>query len=845
MTKICFTKLFRFQILFVLLLAVMVTVGCSHKKTNRGHLYRCEWAFEHNRTPWIGCPPDSGCDDERGCGECCGNKKKGLLDCLKRDSGECSCSCDNQKNNKGFRRHCGLNPECTSKKPCCRTLGCGMWIDPADPNTFASLGNGAKACGLTPFCSPMKPCCLTPNCGRVTNQAMMNQQMLMLGNMGGGMAMPNPPMTTPVIPTPVTPKSSPEMEKKKTPTVAGPTGLLISRGIVPGVSTITTGGVVAAAGVATPVGVMTPSGVQMPNGMVNSNFVLRACAMPGCSAARPCGMTAGCGSIVPITVVSNNAMMLASALRTPGMAGNVMQAGTVPGYANGGVMTAHGIAVNRTGNGMLVNPVTGQPVSGLTMSGYPQSGYPPIGYTESGYSPGYPRYAGHIPTAEPEEEEESEPEAVEEDTKSQMPPPRFHPIPSKPTFQRSEGLPTPSRKTTDGKRAENSRRIFSDEALDSAIEQAYLEGMSHAMDEVEQELKAQSQELAKAQLQEKILNQAKKLQTQIESQKELEIQVLEMEKRQELAQRKTQAQARMLAEQMAQEKAAQDRALIETEMLKARLQRSQAEQATLRRSQQMQMAQTTIPTGFQHVDQSVAPVNYNADGTGKSVFASTMEFLKGSDEKPQKTNSLSTRVPYTMPQQSSAQQYRQPSHQYASMAPNSASPGLLQSAKSAGNNMVSAVSGAVSPLFAVDKPSPKQMHARPIYHQQPMSAQMQQVSSGPPRPNTQFLQGTPAPKTVRSYTAPCPPCPPCPPFYAADGGVNTQSSIRTGSKNVSVRSVPGLAIQDIEEEEIDFSDLNVPKKPPKMKTKPKKVIDVEDCDEEGFMIRQANYEERE
>ena len=482
----------------VTVLVLLFFVGCSASKTDRGYLIRHESAWEVNRTPWIGCPPDSHCD---------GEKKSGFFDCLKKDSG-------GGKSCKKFRRHCGVTPDCMAKNPCCKTLGCGMWIDPSEPMT---TGNLARACGLTPFCSPMKPCSLTPYCGKPAAP-----NTLMLGNaavMNGGI-IPNtmvmPSSTTVPQPT-LAPPAPPAPSTARPPTIAGPNGMrvgavpnrpvpggtggmLVSMGIVPGVSTVTTGGLVAAAGVATPAGMMTPNGVMLPNGMLQNQGVIRVCvANPNCSAARPCGLTAGCGMIVPVTTVSNNAVMLASALNAPGVAGNVMPAyGNMPGYVNGNVMTAGGF-----------HPMTGQPVHGLSMNGTPQVGYPPI----AGRTPWYPQQQhAQMPVEAAAEEEEEEPPATPIPPRSQMPAPRFHPVPTKPAFQRSEGLPT----TPSNKRAA-SGKVLTRESLNAAMEQAYLEGIADAMQDVQDEIDAQNREIAKAELQAKIERQATQIQAQLDA----------------------------------------------------------------------------------------------------------------------------------------------------------------------------------------------------------------------------------------------------------------------------------------------------------------------------------------
>ena len=296
-------------------------------------------------------------------------------------------------------------------------------------------------------------------------------------------------------------------------------GTLVSRGIVPGASAITSGGIVAAIGVATPAGTMTPIGVRLPNGTVSNAVVLRACtATQHCTAARPCGLTPLCGGAVAINLVANNAIALASALQAQGIASGVMQAG---------------------GMGMLVNPMTNQPVNGLTMSGMPQVGYPPIGYAPSGYAPGYPRYAaGMIDTGEAAEHVEEE--AARPETRSQMPVPRFHPIPSQPTFQRSEGMaPTPPGQRTVSM---NEPLGVSEQEFEAALDHAYLQGVAAAMDDVERKLEEKRQAVARARLEERILQQAESVQQQLDEQ--ARIQMLAMQR----AQNERQIQQRAVAE---------------------------------------------------------------------------------------------------------------------------------------------------------------------------------------------------------------------------------------------------------------------------------------------------------
>ncbi|MDR2116650.1 MAG: trichohyalin-plectin-homology domain domain-containing protein [Planctomycetaceae bacterium] len=906
-------NMFRFSSILILLFTIGLLVGlvgCSHKKTNRGHLFRCDWAFEYNRTPWVGCPPDSGCsNDENNCSnescEKCSSEKKGVLDFFKKGNDH-DCSCENHKKNKGFRRHCGLTPECTAKNPCCRTLGCGMWIDPADPNSFAGIGNGAKACGLTPFCSPMKPCGLTPNCGRVVNPNYMNQQMLMLGNNGMVLSgattapstmLPNNPAIphTPTIPTPVPPKKTIETPPiqpttPKTPVLAGPNGLLISMGIVPGVSTITTGGVVAAAGVATPVGIMTPSGVQLPNGVVNHNAVIKACAMhPGCTAARPCGMTPGCGMMVPVAMVSNNAVQLASALQIPGVAGGIVQAGGMP----------VGIA-NNYANNYFAYPMLNQPVNGLTMSGFAQTGYPPIGYAPNGYSR-HNRLAaetGLINAKEnDDEEEEEQSEENETEIKSPMPLPRFHPLPTKPVFQRSEGLPVlprnsnnngnnksltvpkktstrtntrTSMNTTIGESASdksivsNSTRIFSEEALNEAMEQAYLEGMSAAMEEVGEELDMRSDKLIaqpiirqedseKANMQEKILEQAQKLQMKIEKQKEFELQSYQNELRKEarrIAAQTTEEQA--IREQAIREEAAREMAIRERVIREeaAREIAAQEQAMKIQLAQQNQLAKQNM--GY------VMPPN-------QQMLQQTIPF-----------NNMPNTMTNIMPNMGTV-----------NTTPMSGL-GFLQSAKSTGTNLLSTVTGILSPfsgLLGSEVPNVR-TQGQVLSRSVPVGQQIitQQIPASQPVSQPVSRSGTVAQKTTqktaqnirqtnmlsKNTTQNAPRNPTAPPkipipqlpgksslqYYSDDqeslseqdlSAYHNNSANNSANKSLAKnKQVPFSVSQKTSEKESGVFMQELPQKPPtKAKTipKPQRIINA-DHEEESSMIHQVNFVDR-
>jgi hypothetical protein len=226
-------------------------------------------------------------------------------------------------------------------------------------------------------------------------------------------------------------------------------------------------------------------------------------------------------------MVANNATVLASALQAQGVASGVMQAGGMGGM------------------GMLVNPITNQPVPGLTMSGTPQVGYPPIGWAPTGYAPRHPRFAaGMVDTGEATAvHHEEEQIAPLPETRSTMPVPRFHPVPTQPAFQRSEGM-APTQRTITQTSAVTEQRGISERELEAALDQAYLEGVAAAMDEVERKLEEKRQAVARARLEERILQQSESLQQQLNVQEEMRI--LAMQRERQLRQQ-AQRQAEMLA----------------------------------------------------------------------------------------------------------------------------------------------------------------------------------------------------------------------------------------------------------------------------------------------------------
>ncbi|MDR2344982.1 MAG: hypothetical protein LBE18_02860 [Planctomycetaceae bacterium] len=679
--------------------------GCSHTAVNRGHII----SLEYNRPPWIGCPPDTGCDSERTC---------------KLGHNKSSCNCNNENsqspttNGKKFRRYCGLKPDCTANNPCCEIPGCGMWIDPTNPNSFApnSFAPNSRfprACGLTPFCSPMKPCGMTPNCGRpIANPYLANQPAIMQpygfnNNLINGLTLPSLsfpslpltiPSAAPISPTPIptspTPISTtqsnpipnnnnnnnnvapPKPVPTKPTTVAGPNGILVSMGIVPGVSAIHGGGYVAANGVVTPAGQMTPNGVQLPNGTINSQIVIKTCGShPGCSPNHPCGMTQGCGTAVPVGLVLNNAAPLAAELiaRNNGFNGN-------NGFNrnNGGVFPAANnnygnyAGYNGYGNVTQVNGIAPQNLRNGINYSYQQNNYPNNYRTNYVTNPNYINAANNPefvndngslrnpPPLQPElyDNDQSDTDNIDDennnsinetavtkqDKKSMMPLPRFHSVPTEPAFNRRKGISVQKTNTNENENnnvSQNTNRYKNNNSNtpdDAEIEHAYLEGMVAALDEVEAEIDAQTTEIKNAKMKRLAIEKAEKLQAKIDAKTEQEAEIAEFETNRQKQLNELAIQAEQIKfEQQKHAKILEKRQKeIEEESRNLIIEKNQLKQKQLAaiKSQNNNQQQTISNNS------NIQPVNYKTSTkNNENVFASAVNFIKGNKKNQTADNS--------------------------------------------------------------------------------------------------------------------------------------------------------------------------------------------------------------
>ena len=587
----------------VLMFLLSITLsGCSYKKTKSGHIVRSDWTFEVNRSFKSGCPDEGDDEDSQG--------RKKLFNCLAKD-----------RDGMPIRRHCAAHPGCCSKTPCYRTLGCGMIIEANDADVMQMMQNGSiRFCGVTPFCFAHKPCGLLPQCGKPAEGSVQQNNA---ANTGGaqavappstalsGLAAP-PSLATTLGATVGMPTSagmmSPAMNPAMSPAMnpvgiasglvagtvqagpmqagsiqagtvpiagnagvgqAGPRmsgsripGTLVSRGIVPGASALSSGGTVAAIGVTTPAGTMTPVGVRLPNGQVNNTLVLQSCMVsPQCSPARPCCSTPHCGGVVSVNFVTGNAVALASALQTQGGV-HVMPGGaTHPamGLANQtlgqrpiGQMHPGQIHPGQMHSGQRSPMAMGQSQMHPLQMGQRQMGQGQMGQGQMSLAQMNPEQIEELAillgiAVEDEDIVIEEEQVRRPDTRSNMTIPRFHPIPHKPVFQRSEGMPSQRAEMPSGQRsvAVNERSGLSEHDFEATLDRVYLEGVSAAMQEVERKLEAQRQAAETAMLQEKIIQQSENVRQQLEERTDR--QVLAEQQRE----REQQLQARHLQQEQA------------------------------------------------------------------------------------------------------------------------------------------------------------------------------------------------------------------------------------------------------------------------------------------------------
>jgi hypothetical protein len=193
-------------------------------------------------------------------------------------------------------------------------------------------------------------------------------------------------------------------------------------------------------------------------------------------------------------------------------------------------MPVSGMQMGGMPTGGMQMQMGGVPMAGMQMGGMPTGSIQMVGH------PGHPGHPGHqvgmvggaagATEIDDMHERHEREEAVRPETRSQMPVPRFHPIPTQPVFQRSEGMTTTLQSQTLPPQqpvAATERRAMSEAELAAALDRAYLEGVSAAMDEIERKMEEQRLAVATARLQERILQQAESVQRQLDEQERTQL----------------------------------------------------------------------------------------------------------------------------------------------------------------------------------------------------------------------------------------------------------------------------------------------------------------------------------
>ncbi len=408
--------------------AIMIFgAGCSTHSKKRGFVFRGDWAFEINRTPWVGHPGNTdipGTEEKQSKSLCTKDKESSLGDSLLGPlaslKGKCRCKNCAAANGTG-------NINITS-------------YNPTIANSFPNPMTGAYPGAFPPGSLSLPPgAIVVPTGVLMPNGTILPHHLFYSQNAGAalGNAAINPQTGQPIMPQG---QNQPQAQMQGNNTVSpqqpaapqvqppvpqqGQTPQQTDQGVLQG----TAAGQFPA--VASPQGVpVQPPQLQTPSPM----------QMPG----QPIQMSTSGGTFI-----------------SQGQYGGLTQA-VAPDSQNAAMQNALLQSLSNS-NPMLINPAYAQVVPGLSMTGTQAPGYPPIGYVPSGYSPGYAQQVYAPPIAGPlgaestmqsqslaatgnqqggnagasaEEEEPVSPRHV-----AAMPYPRHHPVPTRPVYQRNMGM---------------------------------------------------------------------------------------------------------------------------------------------------------------------------------------------------------------------------------------------------------------------------------------------------------------------------------------------------------------------------------------------------------------------
>ena len=413
---------------------LIIATGCSAQQKKRGIVFRGDWAFEINRTPWVGHPGNTdipGTED----GENSENKQKKSL-------------CTRDK--KSSLTETLLGP-LTSLKSKCRCKDCLASVanganinstsysyNPSIVNTFPNPMTGAY-----PGTIPQGSLSIPPGAIVVPTGVLMPNGTLLPHHLfyaQSNPAVPHPtgnhgvnPVTGQPVPEPwqttgqggysAAAQQFSETRGQQSFVQQGQIPPQTEPGTPPEQSPVLTA----------------PQGVSVQPPPLQAPLQPPAVSVP--APAVP---------VVPVPALGGVVMPQAG---TPEMQTAMLQS----------AMTQNALLQSlNASNPMLVNPAYAQVVPGLSMTGTQAPGYPPIGYAPSGYAPGYaqqrnaPPIVGPMGTAATQQhslavsgssqgkassataEEEDEPELPRQ--VASMPYPRHFPVPTRPVYQRAMGM---------------------------------------------------------------------------------------------------------------------------------------------------------------------------------------------------------------------------------------------------------------------------------------------------------------------------------------------------------------------------------------------------------------------
>jgi len=421
------------------LMIVLFISACSSPK--RGFVFRGDWAFEYNRTPWIGHPGNTDIPGTESSGK---ETKKKICPVCKQEKGETSwkdallgpfankdkkCLCDRIRSGGGIP---GGNP-----------YGGNINITSYNPtvaNTFPGAFGGGYPGTLPPGSLSLPPgAVVVPNGVLLPNGTLLPQSLFFPQAGGMTAGVPNAGQNNPAQngagnTVPPQPPLSPNATNANGVAPQGEQGI---PGQVPGTFNPQNG---------TPSTVPPAPASQLPPGQLTPGQLAPGQVTPGSEQAALLQMQ----SILPGL---SGAGINGVGVNSP----SIPQTAPMPGYAS-----SLAPQWQNSQNPMLVNPAANQVVPGLSMTGTQAPGYPPIGYAPTGYSPGYAQQmvapmpgvnqvnpltaTATAKTGQNDSDEESGDEAAEASrtaarrSMAQMPYPRFHPVPTHPAFQRSMGM---------------------------------------------------------------------------------------------------------------------------------------------------------------------------------------------------------------------------------------------------------------------------------------------------------------------------------------------------------------------------------------------------------------------